>query len=345
MPVYNYFDMNLFEKKKEFDLVTIGDITTNAFIRLKEAKTICDQNGKRCELALHFGDKVPYESLTEVKATGNSANVAVGAQKLGLNVALVTNVGDDHHGQECLATLKRGGVATDFVSVHKNKETNYHYVLWFENDRTILVKHNDYEYKLPDIGKPRWLYLSSLGEKSLEHHKEIAEYLRQNQDVRLSFQPGTFEIKMGAENLKDLYSHTDIFFCNTDEARKILNRPDEYDPKNLLTGIRTLGPSVVVITDGENGAYAFDSYEGFFMPTFPNILPILERTGAGDAFAVAFLSAVISGKSLSEAFLWAPVNAMSVISEIGAQKGLLSQEEILKFLSQAPENFHPQKIM
>lgn len=337
--------MNLFERKKDFDLITIGDITTNAFIRLKEAKTICNQNGKRCELALHFGDKVPYESVTEVRATGNSANVAVGAQRLGLQTALVTNVGDDHHGQECVATLKRSGVAVDFVAIHENKETNYHYVLWFENDRTILVRHNDYEYKLPDIGKPKWLYLSSLGEKSLEHHKAIAEYLRQNQEVRLAFQPGTFEIKMGTENLKDLYTQTDIFFCNTDEARKILNKPDEYDPKNLMTEMRALGPNVIVITDGENGAYAFDGYEGFFMPAFPNILPILERTGAGDAFAAAFVSAIILGKSLSEAFFWAPVNAMSVISEIGAQKGLLDQEGILKFLSQAPENFRPQKIM
>lgn len=337
--------MHLFHQSKDFDLVAIGDITTNAFIHLRDAKTICDLSGKKCELALRFGDKVPYDFMEEIKATGNSANVAVGAAKLGIDVALITNVGDDHHGQECIATLRKSKVATDFISVHKDKETNYHYVLWYENDRTILVKHNEYDYKLPDIGMPKWLYLSSLGEKSLDHHKEIVEYLRKNQDVRLVFQPGTFEIKIGTENLKDLYARTDIFFCNTDEARKILNKPNEYDSKNLLREIHHFGPNVVIITDGENGAYAFDGYEGFFIPAFSNGKTPYERTGAGDAFASAFVSAVILGKSLNDALLWAPVNAMSVIQQVGAQKGLLNQEEILRHLSAASQNYRPEKIM
>jgi sugar/nucleoside kinase (ribokinase family) len=68
------------------------------------------------------------------------------AARLGLDSALVVNLGDDHNGHECIATLHKNGVATDFVNVHKDKETNYHYVLWFEEDRTILIKHHEYTY-------------------------------------------------------------------------------------------------------------------------------------------------------------------------------------------------------
>ena len=160
-----------------FDFISIGDITTDAFIRLKDAKVIADPNGKKSELVLRFGDKVPYEFMEEVRAVGNSANAAVCAKRLGLKSALVTNVGDDHNGHECKATLNKNGVATDFVSIQKDKETNYHYVLWFEDDRTILVKHHEYDYKLPDIGVPKWIYLSSIGENSLNYHKQIAEFL------------------------------------------------------------------------------------------------------------------------------------------------------------------------
>jgi len=181
--------MSLFGENKNFDFVSIGDITTDAFIRLKDAKTICDSSGKKCELSLRFGDKVPYEFMEEVRAVGNSPNAAVCATRLGLNTALVTNVGDDHNGHECIATLNKNKVATHFVSVQKDKETNYHYVLWFEDDRTILVKHEEYEYKLPDIGIPKWVYLSSIGENSLDYHKEIVEYLRKNQEIKLAFQP------------------------------------------------------------------------------------------------------------------------------------------------------------
>lgn len=337
--------MNLFNRHKDFDFVAIGDITTDAFIRLRDAKANRDPEGKKSELILRFGDKVPYEFMEEVRAVGNSANAAVAAARLGLDSALVVNLGDDHNGHECIATLHKNGVATDFVKVHKDKETNYHYVLWFEEERTILIKHHEYEYNLPDIGKPKWLYLSSLGEGTLEYHQQLVGYLRQNQDTRLAFQPGTFQMKMGKEVLKDLYSRSDIFFCNTDEARRILEKPDEQDIKNLLQGMHSLGPNVVVITDGPKGAYGYDGYEGYFMKPFPDPKPPYERTGAGDAFASTFTSVIALGKSLFDAFLWSPVNSMSVVQQVGAQKGLLTQEEILKHLASAPADYYPQKIM
>jgi ribokinase len=336
--------MNFF-KDDNFDFIAIGDVTSDAFIRLKDAKANCDQDGKKCELVLRFGDKVEYEFMEEVRAVGNAANAAVSAKRLGLKSAFVTNVGDDHNGHECKATLEKNGVATNFVSVQKNKETNYHYVLWFEDERTILVKHHEYEYKLPDIGNPRWIYLSSLGENTLEYHKQIMEYLKNNPEVKLAFQPGTFQMKMGLEALKDLYNQSDIFFCNTEEAKRILNKPDESDIKNLLREMHDVGPNVVVITDGPKGAYAYDGYEGFFMMPFPDPKPPYERTGAGDAFASTFTSAVALGRSLFDAFLWAPVNSMSVVQQIGAQKGLLTQQEILTYLSKAPQNYRPEKIM
>jgi ribokinase len=254
-------------------------------------------------------------------------------------------MGDDQNGKECKDVLTKEGIDTRYVKVHKGAETNYHYVLWFEDERTILVKHHEYEYKLPDIGNPRWIYLSSLGENTLEYHKQIMEYLKNNPEVKLAFQPGTFQMKMGLEALKDLYNQSDIFFCNTEEAKRILNKPDESDIKNLLREMHDVGPNVVVITDGPKGAYAYDGYEGFFMMPFPDPKPPYERTGAGDAFASTFTSAVALGRSLFDAFLWAPVNSMSVVQQIGAQKGLLTQQEILTYLSKAPQNYRPEKIM
>jgi 2-dehydro-3-deoxygluconokinase len=106
-----------------------------------------------------------------------------------------------------------------------------------------------------------------------------------------------------------------------------------------------IGPNVVVITDGPKGAYAYDGFEGFFMRPFPDIKPPYDRTGAGDAFSATFTSAIALGKSLFDAFLWAPINSMSVVQYVGAQKGLLTQAEILKYLSTAPSDFRPQKIM
>ena len=126
------------------DFIAIGDIVTDAFIKLKEASTHCDINREHCTLSMAFGDKVPYESVEEIPAVGNSANAAVSAVRLGLSSALVTHLGDDENGVKALARLQEEKVGTEFVSKESGKKTNYHYVLWYGDDRTILVKHEAY---------------------------------------------------------------------------------------------------------------------------------------------------------------------------------------------------------
>src|SRR5690606_15057610 len=105
------------------DFIAIGDTVTDAFIRLKEASVNCDINTDRCTITMSFGDKIPYEFVEEVRAVGNSANAAVSAARLGLKSALISDLGDDNHGKECLESLKGDGVDTKFINIHKGKKT------------------------------------------------------------------------------------------------------------------------------------------------------------------------------------------------------------------------------
>lgn len=325
------------------DFVAIGDIVTDAFIKLKDASVSCDVNREHCTITMAFGDKIPYESVEVVRAVGNSANASVAAARLGLKSALVSNIGDDQNGKECLDSLKKDTVATGFVTVHESKETNYHYVLWYEDDRTILVKHQEYERTFPDVGNPKWLYLSSLGGDTLGYQKQIIEYLKSHPDISLAFQPGTFQIKLGKDELKDIYARTNIFFCNVEEAERILSL-NTLDKTELLKRVHTLGPKIVVIHDGPKGAYAFDGTNMWHQPSYPDPKPPFERTGAGDALASTTVSALSLGKNLKEALQWGMINAMSVVQQVGAQKGLLFQDQILEYLKNAPEDFKPKKI-
>ncbi|MDP3726002.1 MAG: carbohydrate kinase family protein [bacterium] len=330
---------------KQFDFIAIGDITTDAFIKLKpeNAHVVCDSRGRKCQICMNFGDKVEYESVTEVFAVGNSPNAAVSARRLGLTSALVSNLGDDYYGEKKLEVLKQEDVDARFVKVHAGKKSNYHYVLWYEEERTILVKHHEYPYALPNIGKPQWIYLSSLGKNSIPFHKEIASYLQKNESVRLAFQPGTFQINLGYETLKALYKESDLFFCNVEEAKRILNTK-EGDIKQLLSGVRELGPRTVVITDGPAGAYSFDGKEMLHMPMYPDPAPPVDRTGAGDSFASTFTVMLALGKTVEESLLYAPVNSMSVVQKVGAQEGLLTLSEIEAWLAKATAEYKIQKI-
>lgn len=331
---------------KQYDFVSIGDITVDAFIQLseKDSKVVKDEKTGRKVLQMSFGSKLPYEDVTVVNAVGNSPNAAVSAHRLGLNAALVTNLGHDRSGKDCLDALRREGVHTEFVKVHEKKNTNYHYVLRYGAERTILIKHEEYPYTLPNFGTPpRFIYFSSIGENGVDFHHDIARYVKENPETKLAFQPGTFQIRLGYEPLKDLYEVTEIFFCNKEEAQEILGS-DEQDVPTLLREFKKLGPTMPVITDGPNGAYALDGDDAWLMPMYPDPAPPVDRTGAGDSFSSTFTAAIIQGKDVATALSWGPINSMNVVQHIGAQKGLLSQDEIEAFYKKAPDYYVPKKV-
>jgi sugar/nucleoside kinase (ribokinase family) len=331
---------------KKIDFLAVGDIVIDAFIELQDANVNCDINDENCTITMRFADKIPYKNVTVAKAVGNSPNATVSASRLGLVSSIITNIGDDQNGKDCIETLKENNIDTSMVQIQDGMKTNYHYVLSYSADRTILIKHEAYNYdfdKAIGDNKPTWIYLSSVADHTLPYHEQIASYLEKNPEVKLAFQPGTFQMKLGIEKLKKIYARTEVFFCNVEESQRILG-VKESDIKILLKSIHDLGPKIVFITDGPKGAYAFDGENAWFMPIYPDPAPPLERTGAGDAFSSTATVAIAMGKSLEEALSWGPINSMSVVQYVGAQKGLLSQEKLLEYLAQAPADYKPKKI-
>ena len=329
----------------ELDFVAIGDIVTDEFIQLKQDNACIakDEETGRERLCMNFGDKLEYEGAVNVSAVGNSPNASVSAHRLGLKSALVTNIGDDEGGKEKTAQLEKEGIDMRFIKVHPGKTSNHHYVLRYGAERTILIKHEEYDYALPDMGSPKWLYFSSVGENSLPYHHEIATYVREHPDTKLAFQPGSFQIKLGFETLKDIYEVAGLFFCNKEESQRIL-KTDEQDIKKLLESMHDLGPEIVVITDGPAGAYTFDGSQMWHMPMYPDPVPPVDRTGAGDSFSSTFTSALALGHDIPTALSWGPINSMSVVQHIGAQEGLLTREKLEEHLRNAPVDYKAEKI-
>lgn len=320
------------------DFFAIGDIVTEPFIRLTEAHVEKGAEGGQ-ELCMAFGEKIPYESATVVAAVGNASNAAVSAARLGLSSALRSYTGDDRYGAEMFEVLESENVSTEFMVKESGKNSNYHYVLWYGNERTILVKHEDFTYTVPELSvSPKWVYLSSLAANSKPYHDAIVAWLAEHPDSKLAFQPGTFQMKLGKE-LTGLYERSDFFICNKEEAARILEIPLTEDVKMLMTKLAEMGPKLVVVTDGTNGAYAYDGTRFLRVPMYPDTRGPFERTGAGDAFASTVVAALALGKPLDEALLWGPINSMSVVQEVGAQKGLLSREALEQFLREAPDSY------
>jgi sugar/nucleoside kinase (ribokinase family) len=339
--------MNNNKTIEHLDVLAIGDIVIDAFIRLSDAEVICDAEGRNCKLAVRYGDKVPYDSVEICNAVGNAPNGAVSAARLGCNTALLTYVGGDQNGRDCIEALTKEGIHTDLVTIEQSKKTNYHYVLWYDVDRTILIKHEAFTYSIKQLEEknivPKWMYLSSLGEHSLDMYAQIAEYLEKNPEINLAFQPGIFDIKQGKEKLGFIYKKAAAVCVNVEEAQRILSTEDR-DLPTLMRGLAELGPKFVFITDGFEGAYGHDSTrdESWFIPIYPHS-PV-ERTGAGDAFFSTVISCFALGLPVHEALLRGPINSMSVVQQVGAQKGLLTREKLEEFLKNAPETYTVKKI-
>ncbi|HEY4500837.1 MAG TPA: carbohydrate kinase family protein [Candidatus Paceibacterota bacterium] len=326
------------------DFIAIGDTVVDEFISLKEAKVSCDINHQDCTISMKWGDKIPYDSSVLVPAVGNAANAAVAAARLGLFTGFVSNVGKDRFGEEILATFAREGVDTKYVVVNDGIPTNHHYVLLYEAERTILIRHEKYPYLVPkELIPPKWMYLSSVSEHTEGFHAHLAQWLHEHPETKLAFQPGTFQIKMGKEKLAGIYSAAELVSVNKEESERILEL-GKTDTRELLEKMHSLGPKIVLITDGPNGAYAFDGTEMLKVPMYPDPKPPINRTGAGDAMTSTLVIALALGKPLKEALLWGPINSMSVVQHIGAQKGLLSREALEKFLAEAPDGYRVKSL-
>lgn len=323
------------------DILSVGDVVTDAFIKLLDDQAHAYSNEYGKWLTMPFATKIPFDHVEIVKAVGNAANAAVAFSRLGLKTGFMTNVGDDDEGRDMIRVLGREGVDTRFIRINPHKQSNYHYVLWYKDERTILIKHENYKYYWPHLRAteiPRWVYFSSISEHALDYHDDIAEWLADHPEVRLAFQPGTFQMKVGAKRLKAIYKRSEVLILNREEAA-LVGGGDHDNIDDLFDKLHNLGPKIVVITDGPKGAYASDGVNRMRMPLYPDPAKPVDRTGAGDAFASTLVAALAKGLSLEDALHWAPINSMNVVQNVGAQAGLLEEKALLEWLHKAPKKY------
>lgn len=313
-----------------FDIITIGDCSLDAFLEIHEASLHAKLHREEGELSFKFGDKIPVESF-HFLVGGNAANTAVSFSRLGLQAAIITTIGADELSEKIVKTLKKEGVETGFIQKEPGTSSNFSVSINFQGERTLFTYHLKRKNKPLEIPEVSWIYLTSLGEYWQEAYEKTCQFVKEKK-IKLAFAPGSHQLEGDPRLLKEVLSLTTILFVNKEEAIKISDRGNE-DIKKLLAILQKLGAKIVSITDGVNGSWTIlEDGKILNLGIFP--CNIVEKTGAGDAYAGGFLAAFIYGLPISTAMAWGAINAASVIEKVGAQTGLLTREEIEKKLKE-----------
>jgi sugar/nucleoside kinase (ribokinase family) len=319
----------------KYDMVSLGPARMDVFVGLPEDEVLetCSIDRQRCMIELGFGEKIPIKSIN-FEIGGNTGNNAVGLSRLGFKVAMVGTMGDHFIENEVLHKLESEGIDTKYITKIPGK-FGFGVIINYQGERTILSYYPDNEclFKIdPDI-QTDWVYLTTAGQDYECFYEDAVKWVKQI-GAKIAFNPGSRQIKDGVAKIKYAYEASEIIFINREEAMGLLEiKNQNVDIKDLLSGVRNLGPKIVVITNGPDGTYSFDGQKYLHMPVVE--APVVERTGAGDAFGSGFLGALLQSLSLEDCLKWGTVNSASVLGYIGPQAGLLNRQQITDWLAKS----------
>ncbi len=307
------------------DVVTVGGALQDIIFFSKEAKFFANRKDPLCQKLICFelGDKI-YSQEACFTFGGGAANMAVGLSRLGLKTGILARVGNDFRGKEIIENLKKEKVNASYLQIDAKAPTSISFIVSAKNSgKQVIFSYrgaND-NLKVPQKKIPaKWFAVSSL---SFSNWYRIFDFIIK-QKSKILWNPGHPQIRAPFSVFKKYIAQVTIFTVNEDEAREIVFRKlrkKETNLKKLMKEIYLLGPEIVVITRGKRGAVVFDGQN--FYSRSAKKTKVVNVTGAGDAFTSGFLAGFIRHSSLEKALEGGILNSASVISKIGAQKGLL----------------------
>lgn len=311
--------------EKQFDLLAFGSLTLDTFVALDEMEL--EKHGKEEWMALPVGAKISMHTKSK-HAGGSAANVTTGLAKLGLRVGVYGMVGDDESGRSICSSLAYKNVQVDGVSVQKNTPSSTSIVIMTpDGQRTVLHERATYSHfeNFPQgIPATRSFYIGHL----VAQEEVIFDHLVARKEKEKGFvfwNPGKTQFEGGFEKFKKIYSEIDCLILNKEELELFTGKTDAVEV--LAHQFISAGVRAVVVTDGRRGAHYISSDMRLFQPIIDERPPVC-TLGAGDAFSVGVVAAILQDRSSADQLLWGTKSSESVIRKYGAQVGQITRKEL-----------------
>ena len=132
-------------------------------------------------------------------------------------------------------------------------------------------------------------------------------------EIKIVLNPGHRELR-DKEKLRMIFPKLKALILNREEAEEVGSLSEE------------LKPEIIVVTNGRQGAKLYSPLGNLFAEAFAG--PVVDETGAGDAFSVGFVAGLIKGLPLDKCLKLGMANGASVVSKLGAKTALLYEQEV-----------------
>lgn len=325
-------------------LITIGDASEDIFVDVKDAKI--EKSHKFVSgqaLCFELGEKIPVKDVF-FEVGGSACNTAVGFSRLGMSAGIMTALGYDSLAEKIIKKLEEESVKIKQIVWNKKINTHFSIIFNLGEERTILVYRSleDYSVLIPKKSlNTKWVYLAPTGQNSEKIAERLVE-LAAEKNIKIVWNPGSIQIDQGVHKYKNLLLNTSILFLNRDEGIKFTRLAVKSRVEDISRLLHSMGPKIVVITEGKKGASAYDGRIFYKIDALDK--KRVDATGAGDSFAVGFAGKLIfenefSKEQIIEALRWGIINSASVVNKIGAQAGLLTSTQIEDELTKHPRLF------
>jgi sugar/nucleoside kinase (ribokinase family) len=328
-----------------FDIITIGGATRDITFFTDKGKVIDtpeDLTAQRL-LAFEYGAKIRSEEV-QMSFGGGACNAAATFARMGFAVSIISRIGNDARGKEITENLRKRGIDTSLLQLDEQRGSAFSFIVIDsarqEGERVIFAHKgavNDLEIRGEDLKQSGWLYVTGMGDGWKNDLAQITQAVAEG-GIHMAWNPGATEISGGKENLVPFLRHAEVLILNKDEAIELvrsdrentLRGEDLNDAAKLIRAIGAWGLKIVVLTDGRSGAYVHAS--GTTWKASAVIGKQADTTGAGDAFGSGFVAGYMVSSDPQTALRYAILNSSGEVTEVGAESGILTREEIEKAL-------------
>ena len=290
--------------------------------------------------------KIPEDGLLErissieMFSGGCAMNTGIDMAKIGLKTAVLGKVGNDQFADFLCSELKKNGVCDDGIVKDPNNQTSSSIVLSkASGERSFLhvvganntYSYEDVDWNVVENSKIVFVAGSMLMDKfdtegcapTLKKAKEMGKITAL--DVAWD------SLGRWMNVLAPSMPYIDIFMPSYDEAVCLSG---EKDLDKMCDVFFDMGVKSCVIKVGSKGCYVRESKDrdGFIVPTYPG--DVVDTTGAGDSFCAGFLTGISKGWDFDKCAKFANAVGTFCVGKKGATTGIVSADEILKFIEE-----------